>query len=89
MKSFLRKIFYNNWQRKLISLVLASILWIVVNHSLTETKTFAHVPVKIVNIAPGKTIEGMQSNQILSKKYLLNYQETEKYSVSFRMEIFK
>lgn len=71
MKSFLKKIFIDNWQRKIISLVLAMVIWIVVNHSLKITKTFHDIPVKVINIPQGKTIDGVQSNGILNQKITL------------------
>ena len=71
MKSLFHKIFLENWQRKLVALMLAIITWLVVNHSLSITKTLHDIPVKIVNIPLGKTVEGMQANNILSKKISL------------------
>ncbi|MES2345024.1 MAG: hypothetical protein V4494_03700 [Chlamydiota bacterium] len=71
MKSLFRYLFIDNWQRKLIATVLAIIIWLVVNHTLTGTKIFSNVPVKIVNIPTGRTIEGMQVNGVLSKKISL------------------
>jgi hypothetical protein len=67
MKSLLKKIFLDNWQRKLISLILAMLIWIIVNRLITSTKTLSSIPIKIVNIPTGKTIEGLSSNGILMK----------------------
>lgn len=72
MKSLFRYIFLDNWQRKCIAAVLAVIIWLVVNHTLTGTKIFNNVSVKVVNVPPGKTIEGMQQGTgILNKKISL------------------
>jgi len=71
MRSIFRKIFIENWQRKVMALILAIIAWLVVNHSLTTNKTFNNIAVKVINIPPGKTVEGIQSNNILSKKIKL------------------
>lgn len=68
MKSSLRKLLLENWQRKGTSLVLAVIIWLVVNQTLTTSKTLANVPVRIVNIPPGKTIQGLQGNGQLKRK---------------------
>lgn len=71
MISLLKKIFLQNWLRKLISLVLAIIIWIVVDQSLTTTKVIGAVPIKIVNIPEGKTITGLQSTGHLSRRFSL------------------
>lgn len=71
MKSLFRFLFIDNWQRKAIATVLAVIIWLVVNHTLTGTKILNNVPVKVINIPTGKTIEGMQSSGTLSKKISL------------------
>lgn len=34
MITLLKRIFIENWQRKLISLVLAMIIWVLVHHSM-------------------------------------------------------
>lgn len=72
MKTLLSSLFLNNWQRKALSLLLAVIIWLVVNHSLTSTKTIANVPVRIINIPTGKTIEGMQTSGRLNKRLTLS-----------------
>ncbi|HEY2811201.1 MAG TPA: hypothetical protein VGJ00_07445 [Rhabdochlamydiaceae bacterium] len=68
MKSLLVKIFIEHWPRKLLAILLATVIWLVVNHSLTATRTINNIPVRIVNIPPGKTIEGLQGNNKLAKK---------------------
>ncbi len=71
MKTLLRNLFIENWPRKVISVILAVVIWLVVNHSLTATRIFSNVPVRIVNISPGKTIEGLQSNGLMTKRITL------------------
>ncbi len=71
MRTLLHKLFLENWQRKLISLILAMIIWIVVHHSITSKKTIHNIPLQIKNIPQGKTVEGLQSNGQLSKKISL------------------
>jgi len=68
MKSWALKIFLENWQRKTISAILAMVIWIVVHHSMTVTKLISNVPVRMVNVPTGKTIEGMQANGMLNRK---------------------
>ncbi len=71
MKDLLQRLFIEHWQRKAISLLLAIITWLVVNHSMTATKILSDIPVKIINLPAGKTIEGLQQNNILSNRIAL------------------
>jgi len=71
MRSLLKHLFIDNWLRKLISLILATIIWLVVNQTLTTTKTLDTVPVKIINIPDGKTVMGLQSTGHLSSRFSL------------------
>lgn len=71
MKTLIFKIFIANWPRKLVALILAIITWLVVNQTLTATRNISSIPVRVINIPAGKTIEGMQSNGRLSKKITL------------------
>ncbi len=68
MRTLLKNFFLNNWQRKAVALLLGMIIWLMVNHSLTSTKIIPDVPVRIINLPQGKTIEGMQSNGRLTQK---------------------
>ncbi|HUD00993.1 MAG TPA: hypothetical protein VMR37_01585, partial [Rhabdochlamydiaceae bacterium] len=71
---FFRNLFLNNWERKVISLFLAIVIWMVVNHSLTTLKILENVPVRLINIPAGMTVEGLQPNGMLSKKISLTLQ---------------
>ena len=68
MITLLKRLFIENWVRKLLSLILAIVVWVVVNRSLTATKTIPDVPVRVINLSPGKTIEGMQANGTLNER---------------------
>ena len=71
MKALLKRLFIENWPRKAGSIALAIVIWLTVNHSLTSTKTIGSIPVRIINLAPDKTIDGMQKDGFLSKKVSL------------------
>lgn len=71
MKTLLIRLFLENWQRKLVSLVLAMVIWMIVSQSMTITKTVHNIPVRVVHLPPEKTIEGMQTNGMLNKKISL------------------
>lgn len=71
VKTLLIRFFIDNWPRKLISLILAMIIWMMVSHSMTVTKVVPNIPVRVANLPAEKTIEGMQLNGILSKRVSL------------------
>ena len=71
MKSILQQLFLNNWQRKIASLILAVIIWLIVNQSLVTSRTLSNIPVRIINIPAGKTIVDLQSNGTLTKRISL------------------
>ncbi len=68
MESIISSFFFHNWQRKLLALLTAIIIWFFVNHSITETKMIRNVPIRISNLPNDKTIVGLLSNGILSKR---------------------
>lgn len=71
MKTLLHKIFVEHWSRKLIAVILSVIIWLVVNHTLTSTRNISNVPVRIIHLPQGKTVEGIQPNGRLAKKLTL------------------
>jgi len=71
VNSFLRHLFVDHWHRKALSVVLAVVIWLAVNHSLTATRIISNVAIHVINLPPGKTVEGMQTNGLLSKKIIL------------------
>ncbi|MCP5491763.1 MAG: hypothetical protein H7A40_01810 [Chlamydiales bacterium] len=68
MISLLKRIFIDNWPRKVISLILAFIVYFVINQSLTTTKAISQVSMRVINLPKDRTIEGIASNGKLSKK---------------------
>lgn len=68
VKTLLYKLFVENWQRKVISAVLAIIIWFTVNQSLITSRTIGNIPVRVINIPSGKTIVDLQSNGTLTKR---------------------
>jgi YbbR domain-containing protein len=67
--SLLKSIFIDNWLKKFISLILAIIVWFVVDQSLTSTKTINTIGVRVINLPQGKTINGLQPSGLLSKRF--------------------
>lgn len=68
----IKRIFLHNWQRKVAALFAASVIWLFVNHSIIETKTIPHVPVRVINLPPGKTALGLGASGTLGKRINLN-----------------
>lgn len=71
MSHFLERLILHNWLRKVLSLGLAVIIWLLVNQTITVTRTFSNVPVRILDLAPNKTVLGLQNDGLLSKKVSL------------------
>lgn len=71
MERFLKMVFIENLQRKLIALFSAVCIWFFVHNSITATRTFTHVPIRVVNLASDKTIRGLMPNGILDRKLTL------------------
>jgi hypothetical protein len=71
MERLLKKIFVDNLQRKLIALFSAICIWFLVHHSITATRTFTHIPIRVVQLPSDKTIRGLMPNGILDRKLTL------------------
>lgn len=69
MISLLKSIFIDNWLKKFISLLLAIIVWFVVDQSLTSTKTINTIGVRVINLPQGKTINGLQPSGLLNRRF--------------------
>lgn len=65
------RFFFENWQRKLIALVSAMVVWVLVNQSITETKILPNVAVRVVNLPSDKTIVGLLPNGYLGNRITL------------------
>lgn len=68
VKEIARKMFVQNWQRKVISLILAVIIWFLVNNSLISERTYSNIPVRIRNIPKGMIIPNINSEGFLKEK---------------------
>lgn len=71
MKRLIVKIFVENWPRKLFSLILAIILYFTISQSMTTSRTISSIPVRIINLPTGKTVEGIDSSGVINKRYSL------------------
>lgn len=71
MESIVSQLFFNNWQRKLVALISALIIWAFINHSINATKTIPSVPIRVINLPADKTIHGLLPTGVLSKRITL------------------
>lgn len=71
MRSLFEKFFLANWQRKVISLILAIIIWLLVNNSLISERTYSNIPIRIRNIPKGMVIPSLDSRGFLEEKVTL------------------
>lgn len=76
MESLINKLFFHQWQRKLVALLTALVIWILVNHSITSSKTIPSVPIRVMNLPTDKTIQGLLPNGFLSKRTTLTLSGT-------------
>lgn len=68
MESLVYGLFLHHWQRKLLALATAIVIWFFVSHSITETKMIRNVPIRISNLPADKTVLGLLPNGILQKR---------------------
>lgn len=64
-------LFFYQWQRKLIALVTAIVIWVVVNHTITATKVIPFVPIRMINLPTDKVIPGLLPNGFFTKRATL------------------
>jgi len=68
MEGIFKKLIVGNFQRKLFSVFVALAIWIFVNNSITSTRVFTRVPIRVVNLPADKTIRGLMPNGVLERK---------------------
>jgi hypothetical protein len=76
MESLITRFFLYQWQRKLVALVVALVIWVFVSHSITSTITIPSVPLRVINLPADKTIIGLLPNGFLAKRATLTLSGT-------------
>lgn len=71
MESLIHALFFHQWQRKLLALATALVVWFFVNHTITSSKTVPSIPIRVINLPNDKTIYGLLPNGFLSKRTAL------------------
>lgn len=78
IKDFCKRIFIENWQRKGSALLLSIIIWLLVSNSITTAKTLHNIPIKVINIPQGMTIEGIAADGTLDRTITLTISGSKK-----------
>lgn len=68
MEGMIGHIFLHHWQRKIVAVLTAVIVWFAVHNSISTTRVIPSVPIRIVNLASNKTIPGLLPNGLLTKR---------------------
>ncbi|WP_075883789.1 hypothetical protein [Candidatus Protochlamydia sp. W-9] len=76
MEPLISHFFFYQWQKKLVALVTATVIWIFVSHTITSTKTIPSVPVRVINLPSDKAIPGLLPNGFLAKRATLTLSGT-------------
>lgn len=71
MRTWLKELFLQNWQRKSLSFITAVVVWFLVYHSITSTIVVPDIPIRIVNMPQDKTMKGLLPSGILRKRMTL------------------
>lgn len=71
MRTWLRELIQNHWQRKLVSLFTAIVIWFSVHHSITTTVVIPEIPIRVINLPQDKTIKGLLPSGILRQRMTL------------------
>lgn len=71
MKHLLHRLFIKNWPRKCVAFFGAIVIWFLVNQTITVTRTFSDVAIRVINLPSDKTVVGLLPNGLLSKRITL------------------
>lgn len=74
MESWLGNLFFDQWQRKVLAIVTACAIWFAVNHSITSTRSFTNVPIRVVDLPSGRTMDNLLPNGRYSETITLTLQ---------------
>ena len=85
MRKLFKMIFISNWQRKLLSLVLATIIWILVYNSIVVEKNYRHIPVRLAYIPSNIDPSHLTSNGYLKKSVSLKIKGYKREKLSNRV----
>lgn len=76
MDNLIARLFLDDWKRKLVAIIGAIAVWLFVHQSITETKTLANVPIRLINLPSNKTVQGLLPNGLLNRRVTLTIMGT-------------
>lgn len=65
-----------NWKLKIFAFITAVFMWVFVSQSISETKTIAGVPIRIIHLPYNKTVRGILPTGYLSSRVTLTLSGT-------------
>lgn len=71
MELMIPPFFFHQWQRKVVALLTAIMVWLFVSQSITSTKVISSVPIRLVNLPADQTVLGLLPNGFLAKRTTL------------------
>ncbi|SCA63308.1 Uncharacterized protein SCG7086_AO_00100 [Chlamydiales bacterium SCGC AG-110-P3] len=71
MEGLISRALLHNWQQKIVALLVACTIWLLVNNSITTVRVFPNVPLRVVNLSPEKTVDGLLHSGLLSQQITL------------------
>lgn len=78
MKALLHRFFIERWQRKILAILTAIIVWLLMHQAITVTRTLSGVPIKVINLPQGKTAEGLLPSGYLDERLTITVVGTKK-----------
>lgn len=74
MENWLSHLLFHQWQRKILAFGTACAIWMIVNHSITSTRSFSNVPIRIIDLPSGRTMDNLLPNGRYSETITLTLQ---------------
>lgn len=73
-----RPAFLTHWPRKVTALFAALLIWFSVNQSISTSRTFSDIPVRLLNLPADREVVGLLDNGQLSQRVTLTLKGTRK-----------
>lgn len=74
MSGSVKTFFTKNWPKKVLSILLAVIIWSLINKSLSTTKVISNIPVRVKNVPEKKALSQANLSHVLNKRAKVSLQ---------------